>query len=100
YAIDLYLNHGFTQQFVLGLGIEGGYNAVDFPTPDQTIVQANAHLNYTPGKQFSLDVIAGEEFRDFANIARGTYSTPVFSISAAYSPCDNTKMVLSAIREI
>ena len=100
YAADLYLNHGFTEQFVLGLGVEGGYNAADFPTPDQTVVQANAHLNYTPGKQFSLDVIAGEEFRDFANIARGTYSTPVFSISAAYSPCDNTKIVLSATREI
>src|SRR5437016_5173591 len=72
YGVDLYLNHGFTQQFVLGFGVEGGYNAVDFPTPDQTLVQANAHLNYTPGKQFSLDVIAGEEFRDFENIARRT----------------------------
>jgi hypothetical protein len=73
---------------------------VDFPTPDQTLVQANAHLNYTPGKQFSLDVIAGEEFRDFENISRGTYSTPVFVISATYSPCDSTKIVLTATREI
>src|SRR5438552_2801095 len=75
YGADLYLNHGFTSEFVLGLGVEGGYDAVDFPTPNQTLVQANAHLNYTPGKQFSLDVIAGEEFRNFENIARATYST-------------------------
>jgi hypothetical protein len=100
YGADLYLNHGFTPQFVLGFGVEGGFDAVDFPTPDQTLVQANAHLNYTPGKQFSLDVIAGEEFRDFENISRGTYSTPVFVISATYSPCDSTKIVLTATREI
>ncbi len=100
YVADLYLNHGFTDTLVLGVGVEGGYNAVDFPTPDQTMVRANAHLNYTPGKEFSLDLIAGEEFRDFDNIARGTYSTPVFAISATYLPCDSTKIVLNATRQI
>jgi hypothetical protein len=100
YVADLYLNHGFTDKLVLGVGVEGGYNAVDFPTPDQTMVRANAHLNYTPGKEFSLDLIAGEEFRDFDNIARGTYSTPVFAISATYMPCDSTKIVLNAARQI
>ena len=64
------------------------------------MVRANAHLNYTPGKEFSLDVIAGEEFRDFDNIARGTYSTPVFAISATSMPCDSTKIVLNATRQI
>ena len=100
YGADLYLNHGFTREFVLGLGVEGGYDAVDFPTPNQTLVQANAHLNYTPSNQFSLDVIAGEEFRDFENIARGTYSTPVFSISAALLPSDDMKIAVSASRQI
>ena len=100
YGAALYLNHGFTPQFVLGFGVEGGYDAVDFPTPDQTLVQANAHLNYMPGKQFSFDVIAGEEFRNFQNIARGDYSTPVFVISAAFSPNDDIKLALTAMREI
>ena len=100
YAADVYLNHGFSQNLVLGFGVAGGYNAVDFPTPDQTLVQANAHLNYTPGKEFSFNLIAGEEFRDFQNIARGTYSTPVFAISATYLPCDSTRIVLSATRQI
>jgi len=100
YVADLYLNHGFSDKLVLGVGVEGGYNAVDFPTPDQTMVRANAHLNYTPGKEFSLDFIVGEEFRDFDNIARGTYSTPVSAISATYMPCDSTKIVLNATRQI
>ncbi|MEY2543310.1 MAG: hypothetical protein QOE81_771 [Verrucomicrobiota bacterium] len=100
YIADLYLNHGFSQSLVLGVGVEGGYNAVDFPTPNQTMVRANAHLNYTPGKEFTLDIIAGEEFRDFENIARRTYTTPVFAISATYSPCDSTKLVLGASRQI
>ena len=100
YAADLYLNHGFSPTFVLGLGVAGGYDAVDFPTPNQTFVQANVHLNYTPGKEFSFDLIAGEEFRDFEDIARGTYSTPVFAISATYLPCDSTKIVLNATRQI
>ena len=100
YVADFYLNHGFSQSLVLGVGVEGGYNAVDFPTPDQTMVRANAHLNYTPNREFSFDLIAGEEFRNFENLARGTYSTPVFAISATYSPCDSTKIVLSATRQI
>ncbi len=100
YIADLYLNHGFSQSLVLGLGVEGGYNAVDFPTPNQTMVRTNAHLNYTPGKEFTLDIIAGEEFRDFQNFARGTYTTPVFAISATYLPCDSTKLVLTASRQI
>ena len=100
YIADLYLNHGFSQSFVLGLGVEGGYNTVDFPTPNQTLVRTNAHLNYTPGKEFTLDIIAGEEFRDFQNFARGTYTTPVFAISATYLPCDSTKLVLTASRQI
>ena len=100
YLADVYLNHGFSQSLVLGFGVEGGYNAVDFPTPDQTMVRANAHLNYTPGNEFSFDLIAGEELRDFENIARGTYSTPVFALSATYLPCDNTRIVLSATRQI
>jgi hypothetical protein len=100
YVADMYLNHGFSQSFVLGFGVEGGYDAVDFPTPDQTMVRANAHLNYTPGNEFTFDLIAGEEFRDFENIARGTYSTPVFALSATYLPCDSTRIVLSATRQI
>jgi Putative beta-barrel porin 2 len=97
---SLYLNHGFSQILVLGLGVEGGYDAVDFPTPDQTFARATAHLNFTPSKEFSVDVIAGEEFRDFENIARGTYSTPVFSISSAWSPSESTRVTLSARRQI
>src|ERR1700730_17232276 len=100
YVADMYLNHGFSQSFVLGFGVEGGYDAVDFPTPNQTMVRANAHLNYTPVKEFTFDLIAGEEFRDFENIARGTYSTPVFALSATYLPCDSTRIVLSATRQI
>jgi hypothetical protein len=100
YIADLYLNHGFSQSFVLGFGVEGGHNTVDFPTPNQTMVRTNAHLNYTPGKEFTLDIIAGEEFRDFQDFARGSYTTPVFGISAIYLPCDSTKLVLAASRQI
>jgi hypothetical protein len=80
--------------------VEGGYDDVDFPTPNQTLVHANGHLNYTPGRQFSLDVLAGVEFRDFENISRGTYSTPVFTISGTWLPCDSIRIILGATRQI
>jgi len=100
YSANLYLNHGFSQSLVLGAGVNGGNDVVDFPTPHQTFVQTNAHLNFTLGPQFSFDVIAGEEFRDFENIARSTYTTPVFSISSAWAPNNNTRLSLSATRQI
>jgi hypothetical protein len=114
YGADLYYNHGFTSQFVLGGGVEVGYNPVDFPTPDQKMVQANLHLNYTPSSNFSFDAIVGEEFRTFENISasaiqnffgqigetRGTYSTPVFLISAGWAPDENVKIGITASRQI
>lgn len=100
YGAALYLNHGFTSQFVLGAGVELGYNPVDFPTPDQQLVQANVHLNYTPSRKFSVDVIAGEEFRTFEHRARGTFDTPVFAISAGWAPDDNFKVGLTATRQV
>ena len=100
YAAALYLNHGFTSQFVLGAGVELGYNPVDFPTPDQKMVQANIHVNYTPSNKFSVDVIAGEEFRTFENRARGSYDTPVFLISTGWAPDENLKIGISATRQI
>ena len=100
YAADLYLNHGFTSQFVLGVGVELGDDQVDFPTPDQRVFQANVHLNYTPSNKFSLDVIAGEEFRTFENGVRGNYDTPVFAISAGWAPDENVKVGLTATRQI
>jgi hypothetical protein len=100
YGADLYLNHGFSPQLVLGMGVEAGYNTVDFPTPDQQTVQANAHLNYTPNRHFTLDIIAGEEFRTFENHARGTYDTPVFLVSSVWAPDDNIKVAVTASRQI
>jgi len=104
YAVDLYLNHGFTQSLVLGAGVEGGYNTVDFPTPNQSMVQANGHLRFQPSDRFSFDVIAGAEFRKFESssrtIPRGSYSTPVFSISASWLPCDSTRIIFGATRQV
>jgi hypothetical protein len=100
YATDLYLNHGFSQQLVLGAGVEGGFDEVGFPTPDQTLVQANGHLNFTPSNQFALDVIAGVEFRNFENISRQTYSTPVFTISATFLPWESTRIIFGATRQV
>jgi hypothetical protein len=80
--------------------IDSELYAVDFPTPDQQFVQANAHLNFTPNKQFSVDVIAGEEFRTFNNFARERYRRPVFVISAGFAPNDDLKFGLTATRQI
>ena len=99
-TVDLYLNHSFTKQLVLGVGVQGGYDEVQFRAPDQTFVQANAHLNYTPSRRFNIDVIAGVEFRDFENPGRDTYTTPVFQISASMLPWDSTRIIFAASREI
>ena len=104
YAVDLYLNHGFSRSLVLGAGVEGGYNTVDFPTPNQSMMQANGHLRFQPSDRFSFDVIAGAEFRKFESssqtIGRGSYCTPVFSISASWLPCDSTRIIFGATRQI
>ena len=46
YGADLYLNHGFTNQFVLGVGVEAGYNAVDFRLKStvEALIAANPGL--------------------------------------------------------
>lgn len=103
YAADLYLNHGLSRSLVLGVGVENGYNTVDFPTPNQSVVQTNGHVRFQPSDRFSLDVIAGAEFRWFKStqfITRGSYTTPVFSISASWLPWDSTRIILGATRQV
>ena len=104
YAADLYFNHGFSRSLVLGAGIERGQNRVDFPTPDQSIVQTNGHLRFQPSDRFSIDVIAGAEFRKFENssqnIARRPFTTPVFTISATWLPVDSTRFIFGATRQV
>jgi len=97
---DGYVNHGFSNHVILGVGVLGGNDLVDVPTPDQTFVQANAHLNYAPSCRFSLDVILGAEFRDFEDDTRDTYTTPVFQVAATMLPWDQTRIILSASRQI
>ena len=104
YAVNLYLNHGFSRSLVLGAGVEGGYNTVDFPTPNQSMVQANGHLRFQPSGRFALDVIAGAEFRRFESssqmTARESYTTPVFTISTSWLPLDSTRIIFGATRQI
>lgn len=100
YAADLYLNHGFSRTLVLGVGVEGGRNTVDFPTPDQSLVQINGHMRFTPNERFSVDVIAGAEVRTFDDIARESFTTPVFSISASWLPFDSTRLIFGATRQV
>ncbi len=104
YGVDFYLNHGFSRLLVLGVGVEGGYDTVDFPTPNQSMVQTNGHLRFQPSDRFSLDVIAGAEFRRFESssqiIARDSYTTPVFSVSASWLPVDSTRIIFGATRQI
>ncbi len=44
--------------------------------------------------------IAGAEVRTFDNIARESFTTPVFSISASWLPFDSTRFIFGATRQV
>jgi hypothetical protein len=95
---NLFLNYNYSEKLVIGIGGTGGYNTVEnSSSPDQTYEQANVRLNYAATAKVSLSASAGLEFRQFSG-ARGTYFSPVYTISAGYQPFDGTSISLSGSR--
>jgi hypothetical protein len=96
---NLFLNYNYSEKLVLGIGGTGGYNTVDNNlSPDQTYEQANVRLNYSATAKISLSASGGLEFRQFGNNSRGTYFSPVYTLSASYQPFDGTSITLNGSR--
>jgi hypothetical protein len=96
---NLFLNYNYSEKLVLGIGGTGGYNTVDDNlSPDQTYEQANVRLNYSATAKISLSASGGLEFRQFGNSSRGTYFSPVYTLSASYQPFDGTSITLNGSR--
>jgi hypothetical protein len=96
---NLFINYHYSEKLVLGVGGTGGYNTVDNnSSPDQTYEQANARLDYSATAKINLSASGGLEFRQFGNNSRGTYLSPVYTLSATYQPFDGTAITLNGSR--
>jgi len=96
---NLFINYNYSEKLVLGIGGTGGYNTVDNnSSPDQTYEQANVRLNYAATAKVGVSASVGAEFRQFSSNSRGTYFSPVYTLSASYQPFDGTSISLSGSR--
>ena len=95
---NIFLNYRYSDKVTFGVGGTGGIDLVDNPNPDQTFEQANLRGSHQVTGKVSLNFSGGVEFRQFEDNSRGEYISPVFELSASYTPTDATSFSLSASR--
>jgi hypothetical protein len=98
-SANLYINYRYSPKLVVGIGVNGGLELVDPPTPDQTFEQANLRLTYEAGGKLSFTGLAGVEVRQFKNTSAGQYISPVFTLQATYRPFDGTEVTFDALHQ-
>ena len=94
---NVYFNYTYSPKLALGLGVTGGYDAVDAPSDDQTFEQLNVRASYEVTGKVSASVSAGFEFRQVAN-GGSDNGSPVFDATIFYQPFDGTSLVFTLTR--
>lgn len=94
---DMFLNYRYSPKLVAGLGGTAGRDLLSEPDSDQTFEQANLRATYNPTGKISATVLAGVEFRQFDNGSRD-FVSPIFDLSASYTPFDGTNITVDASR--
>lgn len=95
---SLYLNYNYGAKVIVGIGGTGGYDTAQGSTSDQYFEQGNLQLTYRVSGKISFSGSAGIEVREFANNARGEYTSPVFNVTGSYQPFDSTTITLTGSR--
>ncbi len=94
---NVYLNYTYSPKLSIGVGVTGGYDAVDSPSDDQTFEQLNVRASYEVTGKVSASVSAGFEFRQIAN-GGSDNGSPVFDATIFYQPFDGTSLALTLTR--
>jgi hypothetical protein len=95
---NIYFNYTYSPKLAIGLGLSGGYDAVDSPSQSQTYEQVNARASYELTGKVSATLSAGVEFRQVADSGAQDNGSPVFDGSVFYQPFDGTSLALSLSR--
>ena len=96
---SLFFNYSPTGKTTVGLGVTAGYVFAEAPTPDQSFEQGNLRFNYTPSPKLLASGQVGLELRQSS--AQGSSEvTPIFELSASYSPFDGTSISLDGNRQV
>lgn len=97
-----WVNYQLTPRTTVGAGIGAGYSFVD-PGPDSTFEQLQARAIWTPGSKFTLQASVGVQFQQFHGESEtgiealsGTEAFPIFAVTAAYRPLEQTALFASA----
>ncbi len=97
-SANVYFNYTYSPKLSIGLGVVGGYDAVDAPSDDQTFEQLNVRASYELTGKVSATISAGVEFRQVANSDATDNGSPVFDATLFYQPFDGTSLALTFSR--
>jgi hypothetical protein len=95
---NVYFNYTYSPKLAIGVGLTGGYDAVDAPSEDQTFEQVNVRASYELTGKVSATVSAGVEFRQASDSGSSDNGSPVFDGTLFYQPFDGTSLALTLSR--
>jgi hypothetical protein len=91
------VDYRYGPKLSLGLGVSGGKQYVEEPSPDTTFQQVNLRGTYELTGKMRATGSAGVEFRESEDGMQQNIS-PVFAFGLAYAPFDGTQVDISATR--
>jgi hypothetical protein len=95
-----WINYQLTEITRLGVGVGGGYSAVDLGS-DMTYEQVQGRIGWAPRPKINVDVNGGVEIRQFLGASGANDRiNPIMGASASYRPFDYTIISLSANRGV
>jgi hypothetical protein len=94
---NLLLNYQYSPKLVVGAGGTAGRDLLNQANSNQTFEQANLRASYNPTGKLNTSLSAGIEFRQFDTGSHDSVS-PIFDISASYTPFDGTSISIDASR--
>jgi hypothetical protein len=94
---DVFLNYRYGPKLTVGIGGTAGHDFLDQPNTDQTFEQGNLRATYSATDKLSANGSVGVELRQF-DMGGNDSVSPVFNLTATYTPFDGTNISLTASR--
>lgn len=95
-----WLNYQFSPQVNAAIGVGGGYDMEEAPTPNMSFEQIQGRVNWLATDKISFQLHGGAEFRQILSGGASDLINPVFDGTIQYQPFEHTKLTLTGQRVV
>jgi len=95
-----WVNYQFEPRLNAALGVGGGYDREDAPSPDMTFEQFQGRVGWRATDKISFQLHGGVEVRQFLSGSANDLVNPIFDASIQYQPFEQTRISVIGQRSV